>query len=230
MCQLRSHMKQSEEHKGQWRDTHHNKPPRRGSVPATLSLGVFTVKVWFLSKRSLKHALGTSIYLGNNPGNILWVWEQEARKGRAPVRSVLVIRYHCRELGCKALRSFWEAHPVCVLSRSVMSSSLWPHGLKPTRLFCWWNFPGKNTRAGSHSLLQGNLPNPGFKPASPVSLALAGRFFTTALPRKALTGTLQVLRNTSCNLGSDWTIVENDRTWRIWNVYGSIPKTVPCFF
>ena len=25
----------------------------------------------------------------------------------------------------------------------------------PTRLLCPWNFPGKNTKVGSHSLLQG---------------------------------------------------------------------------
>ena len=36
-----------------------------------------------------------------------------------------------------------------------MSDSLWPHGLWPTRLLCPWDFPGKNTRVGSHFLLQG---------------------------------------------------------------------------
>ena len=30
-------------------------------------------------------------------------------------------------------------------SRSVMSNSLWPHGLQPTRLFRPWNFPGTST-------------------------------------------------------------------------------------
>ena len=28
---------------------------------------------------------------------------------------------------------------------SVMSNSPWPHGLYPARLFCLWDFPGKNT-------------------------------------------------------------------------------------
>ena len=28
---------------------------------------------------------------------------------------------------------------------SVMADSLQPHGLQPTRFFCPWNFPGKNT-------------------------------------------------------------------------------------
>ena len=37
---------------------------------------------------------------------------------------------------------------------SVMSDSLRPHGLQPARLLCPWNFPGKNTEVGSHSILQ----------------------------------------------------------------------------
>ena len=43
-------------------------------------------------------------------------------------------------------------------SHSVVSDSLQPHGLQPTRFLCPWNFPGKNTGVGSHSLLQGILP------------------------------------------------------------------------
>ena len=39
---------------------------------------------------------------------------------------------------------------------SVMSDSLWPQGLKPTRLLCPWDFPGKNTGVGCHFLLQGS--------------------------------------------------------------------------
>ena len=42
-----------------------------------------------------------------------------------------------------------------VLSRSVMSNSLWPHGLQSARLLCSWDSPGKNTGVGSHFLLQG---------------------------------------------------------------------------
>ena len=43
----------------------------------------------------------------------------------------------------------------CILSCSVVSSSLQPHGLQPARLLCSWNFLGKNTRLGCHFLLQG---------------------------------------------------------------------------
>ena len=43
-----------------------------------------------------------------------------------------------------------------VLSCSVVSDSLQPHGLYPTRLLlCPWNFPGKDTEMGCCFLLQG---------------------------------------------------------------------------
>ena len=39
------------------------------------------------------------------------------------------------------------------LVTSVMSDSLWSHGLQPARLLCPWDFPGKNTEVGCHFLL-----------------------------------------------------------------------------
>ena len=39
-------------------------------------------------------------------------------------------------------------------SRSVVFDSVRPHGLQPTRLFCPWDFPGKNTGVGCQCLLQ----------------------------------------------------------------------------
>ena len=51
-----------------------------------------------------------------------------------------------------------NSYDVCVcvcVSHSVISNSLWPHGLSPTRLLCPWGSPGKNTGVGCHSLLQG---------------------------------------------------------------------------
>ena len=62
----------------------------------------------------------------------------------------------------------------------MVSDSLRPHGLQPTRLLCPWDSPGKNTRVGCHALLQGNLPDSGIEHRSLKSLALAGGFFTTS--------------------------------------------------
>ena len=44
------------------------------------------------------------------------------------------------------------------LSHSVVSISLQPYGLQPTRLHCPWDVPGTNTRVGCHALLQGIFP------------------------------------------------------------------------
>ena len=60
-----------------------------------------------------------------------------------------------------------------------MSDSVPPHGLQPSRLLCPWDFLGKNTGAGFHFLLQGDLPIPEIKPMFLAHLLLAGEFFTT---------------------------------------------------
>ena len=44
---------------------------------------------------------------------------------------------------------------VFVVSHSVRTNCLQPHGLQPSRLLCPWNSPGKNTGVGCHFLLQG---------------------------------------------------------------------------
>ena len=47
---------------------------------------------------------------------------------------------------------------------SVVSSSLQPHRLSPIRLFCPWNFPGKNTGVGHHFLFQRIFQTQGLNP------------------------------------------------------------------
>ena len=59
------------------------------------------------------------------------------------------------KLSCCA--SFFSRHSVrvvcaCMLRRSVVSDSLWPHGL--LCLLCPWNSPSKNARGGRHFLPQ----------------------------------------------------------------------------
>ena len=52
--------------------------------------------------------------------------------------------------------------PVCVCQvASVMSNSLQPYGLQPSRLLCPWDFPGKNTGVRCHFFLQGIFRNQG---------------------------------------------------------------------
>ena len=52
-------------------------------------------------------------------------------------------------------------------SRSVVSDSLRPYGLKPTRLLCPWDFPSKSTGVGCHFLLQGIFLTQGLNPGLP---------------------------------------------------------------
>ena len=44
-------------------------------------------------------------------------------------------------------------HDRLCVNHSVVSDSLGPNGLYPTRLLCAWNSPGTNTGVGCHSLL-----------------------------------------------------------------------------
>ena len=48
---------------------------------------------------------------------------------------------------------------MCVLSHSVMSEPLQPHGLEPSRLLCPWDFSGQEYWSGLPFPLPGDLPN-----------------------------------------------------------------------
>ena len=67
---------------------------------------------------------------------------------------------------------------VCMHACSILSDSLRPHGLQPTRLLFLWDF----SRQGYWSRLPfptpGDFPDLGIELASLASPALAGRFFT----------------------------------------------------
>ena len=54
------------------------------------------------------------------------------------------------------------------------------HGLEPGGLLCPWDSVDRNTGVGCHALLQGISFKPGMEPASLVSPAVAGGFFTTS--------------------------------------------------
>ena len=51
-----------------------------------------------------------------------------------------------------------------LLSHSVESDSLRPHGLYPARLLSLWDSLGKNTEMGCHALVQGIFPSQGSNP------------------------------------------------------------------
>ena len=57
---------------------------------------------------------------------------------------------------------------LCLVT-SVMSDSLEPYGLQPSKLLSPWDSPGKNTGVGCHALLQGIFPTQGLNPRILVS-------------------------------------------------------------
>ena len=99
--------------------------------------------------------------------------------GRSMVWDIFIfyIFRHCQGLPWSdGYGKFSEKESV---SCSVVSNSLWPHGMYLARLLCPWDFPGKNTGSGYHFLLQGDLPDPGIKSTSLASSVLADGFFTS---------------------------------------------------
>ena len=69
---------------------------------------------------------------------------------------------------------------MCMLSHSVMSNSLRPHGLKPARLFCPWDFSGKITGGVAISSSRGTS-----QPRDQAHISvLAGRLFFTIRANK----------------------------------------------
>ena len=85
---------------------------------------------------------------------------------------------------------------------SVVSDSLQPHGLEPTRLFRPWNSPGNNTTVSRCSLLQGIFPTQELNWVS----CIAGRFFTSWVTREGLKmvrGAISFLHGCHRPLGAD---------------------------
>ena len=69
------------------------------------------------------------------------------------------------------LTEWVQASVACFLLQEVEVLVAWlcltlcdPTDHSPTRLLCPWDFPGKNTGVGGHSLLQGIFPTQGSNP------------------------------------------------------------------
>ena len=103
----------------------------------------------------LEHSCFTMLYqfLPNNKVNQLYIYLYPlvfrflSLLGRHTILSRVPYAIH------QVLISYPFYTCVCVLC-SVVLDSLRSHGLQPARLLCLWNFPGKNTGVGCHSLHQ----------------------------------------------------------------------------
>ena len=95
----------------------------------------------------------------------------------------------CSPWGCKQLYTLsdWTElnWTMLYLVASVVSDSLWPHGLQFARLLCPWGFSRKEYWSGLPCSPLRDLLEPGIKPVSLKSPTMAGRFFTTSATWKA---------------------------------------------
>ena len=112
------------------------------------------------------NVFGGRISKWNNAMKVNCLAESLARYTMVLIRSLLVsgmmlVRDNscsCAECGLHLREAEWGVNEGWVKwseSCSVMSNSLQPHGLEPTRLLCLWKSPGKNIGVGSHFLFQG---------------------------------------------------------------------------
>ena len=110
---------------------------------------------------------------GLSPARLLCPWDSPGKNtgvgchflflGKMLVGDKTTFKYICRN---------WPFLPMNFkvkesIRRSVVSNSLQPHGLWPTRLLCPWDCPGKDIGVGCHFFLQGNLPELGIELRSP---------------------------------------------------------------
>ena len=79
---------------------------------------------------------------------------------------------------------------VCVLSRVLLFATLWTAACQAPLSV---GFPRQEHWSGLPHPPPGDLPDPGIEPTSLVSLALVGRFFTTAPPGKSPVTSLLLL-------------------------------------
>ena len=108
-------------------------------------------------------------YVTNVHGRDHWKWhvfeksrEVSKTKQWIPVSACGSVE-SARHVWEPVLSSVWEALSLCaVLSCSVMSDSLWPHGL-----LCPWRFSRQQYWSGLPCSPPRDLPNPGIKPRSP---------------------------------------------------------------
>ena len=112
----------------------------------------------------------------------------------------------CREW---AITKDSKNHCCVVLSHSVMSESLWSHGLGPARLLCSWGYSRQEYWSGMPCPPPGDLPNPGIEPRSPTLQQILYRLSHQGSPtwnspgQKTGVGSLSLLQGTFPILGSN---------------------------
>ena len=145
--------------------------------------------------------------------------ESDATEVTQHTRTQLSVVFHSFIYDCPALFRdtaglAYFSTVFCVLSCSVVSDSLQPHGLYPARLLCH-GFPRQEYWSGLPFPPPGDLPNPGIKPASPLSAGLQADSLLVKPLGKPLTFSQALLFSHSVMSGS-------------LRPHGLQPTTLPC--
>ena len=98
---------------------------------------------------------------------------------------------------------FW----ILVLSRSVGSDSLRPHGLQPSRLLYPWGFSKREYSSGLPCPPPGDLPNPGTKPRSPALQVDSLPSEPSGKPRNTGVGSLTLPQGIFPTQESNWALL-----------------------
>ena len=154
-----------------------------GDVVVIKGLSVLGLKSWDLKRVAYSQSiLGISIIRGNSKGKVLSLWAKQ---------SVVDI----------CTLSFPPGAGGGGLVTESRLTLLQPHGLLPTRLLCPWDFPGKTTGVGCHSLLQAIFPTQGSRQSAGRLLCCRWILYWLSYRRivqtSALGRTIQVQRNPS---------------------------------
>ena len=81
---------------------------------------------------------------------------------------------------------FWLPVGRCMHAKLLQLCPTLSHGLQPTRLLCPWILQARMLKWVAMPSLPGDLPDTGSEPASVMSPALVGEFFTTSTTWEAL--------------------------------------------
>ena len=111
-------------------------------------LALLITKSGFSSECHTEHALRNNFFIKYLLATHM-SWQTTTRNKTNTFQAILT----------ELLRSLSCQTRAVLISCSVVSGSLWPHGL-----YSPWNSPGQNTRVGSHSLLQGIFQTQGSNP------------------------------------------------------------------
>ena len=109
-----------------------------------------------------------------------------------------------------------------MLSRSVVSDSLRPHGLQPARLLCPWGFSRQEYWSGLPCPPPGDLPNPGIEPRSPALQADSLPSEPPGKPKNIGVGSLSLLQGIFLTQESNWGLLHCRRIFYQLSYQGSL--------